>query len=203
MTGKTPSAPPSPAPTHHTFATPQALRLWFIAHHTSAAELWLAYWKKGSGQPSVTWQESVDEALCVGWIDGVRKRLDEQRYVIRFTPRRPGSIWSAVNLQRVAALTAEGRMLPAGLQVHAARDPAKAGIYSFEQRLESFAPAHEAQFRAHAAAWAEFCSRPGTYRRAVMSWVANAKQAATQQRRLEAAIAHAARGEALPQFTRR
>lgn len=193
----------TPAPKHHSFATPEELRAWFQAHHATAAELHLAYWKKASGQPSVTWPESVDEALCFGWIDGVRKRLDDERYVIRFTPRRAGSHWSLVNLQRVQVLTAEGRMQPAGLRAHEARDPERAGKASYEQRLEAFAPAHETRFRAHAAAWQDFAARPASYRRAVMSWVANAKQAATQERRLDAAIAHAARGETLPQFTRR
>lgn len=199
------SAPPAPpaglAPC--AFATPAALRAWFQAHHATAAELHLAYWKKGSGQASVTWPESVDEALCFGWIDGVRKRLDDERYVIRFTPRRAGSHWSLVNLQRVQVLAAEGRMHPAGLRAYETRDPELAGKASCEQRLEAFAPAQEARFRDHAAAWQDFAARPASYRRAVMSWVANAKQATTQERRLDAAIAHAARGETLPQFTRR
>src|SRR5262249_20349713 len=110
------------APTNIThFPTPADLRKWFRAHHASADELWIGYYKRGTGRPSVTWQESVDEALCVGWIDGIRKSVDADRYTIRFTPRRKGSVWSAVNIRRVAALTKEKRMRPAGLEAFAAR----------------------------------------------------------------------------------
>src|SRR5262245_56416306 len=116
------------------FRSPSQLRDWFAANHGSARELWIGYYKKGTGQPSVTWPESVDEALCVGWIDGIRKSLDVRRYIIRFTPRRSGSIWSAINIRRVRALTREKRMLPAGRKAFAARRELRSGIYSYEQR---------------------------------------------------------------------
>ena len=115
------------------FATPAELRKWFAAHHANAQQLWVGFHKKGSGKPSITWPESVDEALCVGWIDGVRKSLGEESYVIRFTPRKPTSIWSVVNVNRVAVLTAEGRMQPAGVAAFEARSHAQMGIYAFEQ----------------------------------------------------------------------
>eukprot|EP01035_Chromulina_nebulosa_P002858 gene2858-3903_t len=125
----------SPTAPQHSFGTPDELRAWFESHHATASELWLVYWKKGSGQPSVTWPESVDEALCFGWIDGVRKRLDDERYVIRFTPRRANSHWSAVNLQRIQVLAAEGRLHAAGHKAHDTRNPERAGLASYEQRL--------------------------------------------------------------------
>ncbi len=118
------------------FRSPSHLRKWFDEHHTAARELWVGYFKKGSGKPSVTWPESVDEALCVGWIDGIRKRLDEESYMIRFTPRGPRSIWSAVNIRRTLALAGEGRMKPAGLRAFDARRENRSGIYSYEQRGE-------------------------------------------------------------------
>src|SRR5438067_9819383 len=116
------------------FRSPSELQDWFAEHHATSRELWVGFYKKGSGKPSINWPESVDEALCVGWIDGIRKSLDGESYTIRFTPRRPGSIWSAVNIKRATALTAEGRMRPAGRKAFAARKEYKSGIYSYEQR---------------------------------------------------------------------
>ena len=117
------------------FEDPADLRDWFTANHLTAEELWLGFHKVGSGRPSVTWPQAVDEALCVGWIDGIRKGIDPSSYTIRFTPRRKRSSWSAVNIGRIAALEAEGRMLPAGLRAFEARDVAKSAIYSYEQLL--------------------------------------------------------------------
>jgi uncharacterized protein YdeI (YjbR/CyaY-like superfamily) len=116
------------------FRTPADLRKWFAKHHAVALELWVGYYKKATGEPSITWPESVDEALCVGWIDGIRKRVDDKRYTIRFTPRKAVSVWSAINIRRVQALTKEGRMQPAGLKAYQARRENKSGIYSYEQR---------------------------------------------------------------------
>jgi hypothetical protein len=125
------------------FADPEALRAWFLAHADEGGELLLGYWKTGTGRPSVTWPQSVDEALCVGWIDGVRRRLDDESYVIRFTPRRPGSTWSAVNVARVAELTAQGRMQPAGLAAFEQRRADRSGTYADEQReTAALRPAH-------------------------------------------------------------
>src|SRR5438477_11388235 len=114
------------------FATPADWRRWLAAHHKTHDELWVGYYKKGSGRPSITWPESVDEALCFGWIDGLRKSLDADRYMIRFTPRRPGSIWSEVNVKRAKELISQRRMRAAGKRVFLARDPEKTALYSFE-----------------------------------------------------------------------
>jgi len=184
------------------FATPAALRAWFKRHHASAAELLLGYWKVGSGHPSVTWPESVDEALCVGWIDGVRRRTDDQRYTIRFTPRRPGSVWSQINVNRVGELIAEGRMQPAGLAVFESRGEQHERGYSFADRAEHFSPELEAAFRAEADAWVFFERQPPGYRRAAIHWVSSAKQESTRLKRLATLIADSAAGLRLGHTTK-
>lgn len=179
------------------FATPAALRKWFEQHHTSAQALWVGFHKKGSGKPSITWPESVDEALCVGWIDGVRKSLGEDSYVIRFTPRKPTSIWSVVNVNRVAALTAEGRMQPAGLAAFAARSQAKTGVYAFEQDAPELAASDVRIFKQNKAAWKFFEAQPPGYRRQ-MSWrVTSAKREETRAKRLLQLIEASAAGARL------
>ncbi len=115
------------------FAAPADFRAWLAANHATAGELWVGFYKKATGRPSITWPESVDQALCYGWIDGLRKSLGDESYAIRFTPRRPGSNWSAVNLKRVAELIELGQMQPAGLAVYDGRDPAKAEQYAYER----------------------------------------------------------------------
>lgn len=148
----------SPVPTPHDvhyFASPDELRDWFDQHHATAAELWVGYHRKATGVPSVDWPQAVDEALCVGWIDGIRYRIDETRHAQRFTPRRRGSTWSAVNVAKVATLTAQGRMRPAGLAAFAARTEAGTGIYGYEQAGAAFDEAATARFAANAAAWAD------------------------------------------------
>lgn len=184
------------------FATPAAFEAWLEQHYASGRELWVGYYKVGSGQPSLTWPESVDAALCFGWIDGLRKSIDEQRYRIRFTPRKPGSTWSAVNVARVAALTAEGRMRPAGLQAFARRRAERTAVYSYEQRHAAvFDAACEAQFQADKAAWAFFAARPPSYRQAAIRWVMSAKKAETRQKRLETLIADSAAGRTIRELT--
>lgn len=184
------------------FATPAAFEAWLEEHHTTVKELWVGYYKKGSGQPSLTWPESVDEALCFGWIDGLRKSIDEQRYRIRFTPRKPDSTWSAVNVARVEVLTAEGRMRPAGLRAFAARRPERTAIYAYEQRDTATLDAEaEAQFRANAPAWSFFSTRPPSYRQAAIRWVISAKKAETRQRRLETLIADSVAGRTVKELT--
>jgi len=179
------------------FATPAELRRWFKRHHGTAEVLWLGYFKRDSGTPSVTWPESVDEALCAGWIDGVRKRIDDQRYVIRFTRRKPTSIWSTVNVNRVAALTAEGRMLPAGLAAFAARSQDKTGVYSFEQASAELDAGHLREFMRNKAAWTFWSAQPPGYRHQ-MSWrVLSGKREETRARRLQLLIAASAAGERL------
>jgi uncharacterized protein YdeI (YjbR/CyaY-like superfamily) len=149
----------------------------------------VGYFKKGSGRASMTWPESVDEAVCFRWIDGIRKRIDDDRYMIRFTPRRPGSIWSAVNISRVVALTAEGRMRPAGRKAFEARREGRSGIYSYEQRDQAAFPAAiEERFRAEKAAWAWFEAQPKGYRQNTIRWVMTAKREETRERRLTTLI---------------
>lgn len=178
-----------------TFETPEAFRAWLARHHESASELWVGYFRKATRKPSMTWEESVDEALCFGWIDGVRKRIDAERYMIRFTPRRKGSVWSAVNIGRVAALTDQGRMRPAGLSAFEARREDRSGIYAYEQRASAtFEPAFEQRFRADEGAWAYFEARPPSYRQAAIRWVMTAKKEETRERRLAALIEDSAAG---------
>ena len=181
------------------FASPGKLRAWFVKNHATRTELWVGFHKKDSGKPSVTWPESVDEALCVGWIDGVRKRIDEHRYQIRFTPRKPTSIWSAINIERVRVLTEAGRMKPAGLAAYAQRREHKSRIYSFEQDGEvALAPEDELRFRRHRKAWAYFQQQPPGYRKQMIWRILSAKQPATRERRLAALIEASARGERMP-----
>jgi uncharacterized protein YdeI (YjbR/CyaY-like superfamily) len=170
------------------FRSRDELRAWFQEHHAQKGELWVGYFKKASGQPSITWPESVDEALCVGWIDGIRKRVDDRSYTIRFTPRKPTSIWSAVNIRRVQVLTAENRMLPAGLKAFEARKENRSGIYSYEQRPEALPDPYDAVIRRNPAAWEFFQAQPPWYRRAATWWIISAKREPTRLKRLEALI---------------
>ena len=179
------------------FPRPEDLRTWLAEHHDSARELWAGFHKKGSGRPSVTWPESVDEALCFGWIDGVRKRLDETSYAIRFTPRKPGSTWSAVNVRRVEALTAEGRMRPAGVAAYEARHPERTGVYTYERDRAALDGESERRFRAEPAAWAFFSAQPPGYRRTAIGWVVSAKREETRRRRLDRLVADSAAGRRL------
>jgi uncharacterized protein YdeI (YjbR/CyaY-like superfamily) len=174
---------PSNRPTF--FATPLEFRSWLLDNHESASELWVGFYKKTSGRASITWPESVDEALCFGWIDGIRKSLGPDSYVIRFTPRKPGSTWSKVNVARAEALARSGRMQPAGARAFAARNAKKSGIYSFEQRESpKLRPAELMQFRANERAWRFFQSQPPGYRKTALWWVVSAKRPETRARRL-------------------
>jgi uncharacterized protein YdeI (YjbR/CyaY-like superfamily) len=167
------------------FDSAEHFRAWLEANHATAAELIVGFRKVGSGLPSMTWPQSVDEALCFGWIDGVRKRIDDASYQIRFTPRRESSIWSVVNIAKVEKLTAQGRMRPAGIAAYKARSSGKTGVYSFEQAQPvPLADAELRVFRKHKAAWTYFESTPASYRKVMTHWVASAKQPATRARRL-------------------
>lgn len=179
------------------FATPAELRKWFARHHASAGQLWVEFHKKGSGKPSITWPESVDEALCVGWIDGVRKSLCEESYVIRFTPRKPTSIWSVVNVNRVAALTAAGRMEAAGLAAFEARTQSKTGIYAFEQNTSELSAADIRTFKKNKAAWKFFEAQPPGYRHQMTWRIASAKREDTRAKRLLQLIEASAAGARL------
>jgi uncharacterized protein YdeI (YjbR/CyaY-like superfamily) len=179
------------------FPTPADFRKWLRRYHNTAEELWVGFYRKQSGRPSITWPESVDEALCVGWIDGIRKRLDAQSYMIRFTPRRRGSIWSAVNIKRVTVLTNEKRMQPAGLAAFGERRENKSGIYSYEQRSEQLPEPYASRLKKEKAAWEFFHAQPPSYRKAIGWWVVSAKQEETRQKRLAKLIAESARGRRL------
>jgi len=184
------------------FATPAEFRRWLRKHHASATELWVGFHKKDSGKPSLTWPESVDEALCFGWIDGIRKSLDATSYTIRFTPRKKDSRWSDVNTRRAKELIAKGRMQPAGLRAFEARDSEKSG-YSYEQRKSAeFNAAQLAKFRANRRAWAHFEAEPPGYRHLFTWWVISAKREETRERRLEKLIAECAKGTRLAEMLR-
>ena len=177
------------------FESPAAWRRWLAAHHAREDEVLVGFHKRTSGKPSITWPESVDEALCFGWIDGVRRRLDAERYTIRFTPRRPGSIWSAVNVRRVAELTRRRRMRPAGVRAFTSRTSAKTAVYSFEQRKKPRLPVeYTKRFKANRAAWRFFTARPPWYQRTTTWWVISAKQEETRLRRLTVLIDDSAHG---------
>jgi uncharacterized protein YdeI (YjbR/CyaY-like superfamily) len=176
------------------FASPAAFREWLERHAERETELLVGFYKVGTGLPSLTWPESVDEALCFGWIDSIRRRLDERSYTIRFTPRREGSVWSAVNIARVEALTAQGRMRPAGLAAFARRSECRS-----REQDDSVALSDEElrTFKRNKAAWHYFEAAPPGYRRLVLRWLADAKQAATRARRLAQLIDACAAGERL------
>jgi uncharacterized protein YdeI (YjbR/CyaY-like superfamily) len=184
------------------FATPEEFRAWLDAHHDSAAELWVGFRKVGTGRPSITWPQAVDQALCYGWIDGLRKGIDAGSYRIRFTPRRPTSIWSAVNVARVEALRAAGLMTPAGLAAYERRRADRTGVYSFERsEPAAFTAEQEAAFRADTKAWEYFCAQPAGYRKTATHWVVSAKRADTRERRLATLIADSAAGRRLANLT--
>ena|SRR5687768_12566030 len=192
---------PSAEPTF--FATPAAFRRWLQAHHARERELWVGFYKTGSGRPSITWPEAVDEALCVGWIDGIRRSIDDERYMIRFTPRKPTSTWSAVNQRRMAALLGEGRVQPAGLAAFEARRPERSGTYSYENRGAATLDVEaERAFRAVPEAWSYFSAQPPSYRHTVTWWVMGAKRAETRVRRLAQLIEHSRLGERIPAMRR-
>ena len=183
------------------FKTPPDLRKWFEANHASVTELWVGYYKKDSGKPSITWPQSVDEALCFGWIDGIRKSIDDVRYMIRFTPRKSRSIWSAVNIKRANELIELGLMRPAGLKAFAARQENRSGIYSYEQRSPELTKQYGKILKQNLVAWKFFQAQPPSYRKAANWWVVSAKKEETRLQRLEKLIQHSERGERIPQFT--
>ncbi len=177
------------------FETPSRFRSWLEKHHATSSELLVGFYKKGSGRPSITWPESVDQALCFGWIDGIRRTIDAESYTIRFTPRKPRSIWSAVNIKRAKELAEWGLMRPAGMKAFEARADDRSAIYAYEQRR---APTLDAdsklRFRAHPEAWEFFLSKPPSYRKAAIHWVISAKKEETRNRRLATLIDDSAHG---------
>ena len=175
------------------FATSADFRRWLEAHHETASELLVGFWKKGTGKPSIDWPEARDEALCFGWIDGIRKSLGADSYTIRFTPRRTGSIWSNVNVERYEALTEAGQMRPAGMRAYE-ENKGRQGVYAYENALKDLSAAETKQFRADKAAWADWEKRPAGYRRLVLHWIASAKKPETRARRLATLIEDSAAG---------
>ena len=185
------------------FKSPSNFRKWLAAHHANATELLVGFYKKDTGKPSITWPESVDEALCFGWIDGVRRRIDEGSYSIRFTPRKTSSTWSAVNIRRARELIRAGRMTPAGQEALEARKENRSGIYSYEQRSAELVEPYASALRRNKAASKFFASRPPSYRKAANWWVVSAKKEETRLKRLEQLIKHSGAGQLIPQFLRR
>ena len=181
------------------FPTEADFRRWLEANHETAPELLVGFWKKSSGKPSIDWPQARDQALCFGWIDGIRKSLGEDAYTIRFTPRRRGSIWSKVNVDRFAALKAAGQMTPAGERAYE-ENKHKSGVYSYENPLASLTPEEEALFRKNKAAWADWEKRPAGYRKTALGWVTGAKRPETRAKRLGELIDVSSEGRRLPQY---
>jgi uncharacterized protein YdeI (YjbR/CyaY-like superfamily) len=177
------------------FKSQDAFRKWLERHHASKKELLVGYYKVATGRPSMTWSESVDQALCFGWIDGVRRRVDDERYCIRFTPRRPGSKWSDVNLKKVVKLKREGLMMPAGLEAYRKRIVGRRAGYACEENVKQLSPAMTREFRSHGKAWEFFQALAPSYKKKVTHWVTSAKQEATRERRLRKLIEAFEKGE--------
>lgn len=184
------------------FPGPDDFRSWLAEHHDEHDELWVGYYKKATGKPSMTWPESVDEALCYGWIDGLRKSVDEEAYKIRFTPRRQGSHWSLVNLERVSVLIEEGRMQPPGMAAYQARDPENSGRASYERENAELSDEHVETFREREGAWEFWCDQPPGYRKQATWWVISAKREETRERRLATLVEDCARGVRIKQLRR-
>ena len=175
------------------FASEADFRRWLEANHASSPELLVGFWKKGSGKLSIDWPQARDQALCFGWIDGIRKSRDEESYTIRFTPRRKGSIWSKVNVERFGALKSAGLMTSAGEEAYD-RDSHRSGVYSYERETAALDPKEEAQVRADAKAWAEWEKVPPGRRKAILHWVTSAKKPETREKRLAELIEGLAAG---------
>jgi uncharacterized protein YdeI (YjbR/CyaY-like superfamily) len=179
------------------FKSPAEFRTWLSRNHASATEVWIGFYRKDSGKKGISYSEALDEALCFGWIDGVRKRVDAISYTNRFSPRQPRSIWSAINIRRVAELTKAGRMDPAGLQVFQNRDGERSKLYSYERENCQLEPALLRRFRSNGKAWEFFESQSPSYRRTVTWWIMSARKEDTRWRRLDVLIADSARGRRL------
>lgn len=177
------------------FDTAQAFRVWLEKNHASAGELWIGFFKKSTKKQGATYAEALDEALCYGWIDGVRYSVDEMSYKIRFTPRKPKSIWSLVNVRHVQRLKKAGKMAEPGLKVYEAREQHRTGIYAFEQKRPGLSEKYKRIFRANVAAWQFFSSQAPWYQRTAGFWVSSAKQEETRQRRLAELMADSEKGK--------
>lgn len=184
------------------FKSPSELHKWLGQHHDKTQELWLGFHKKSSGKPSITWPEAVDEALCFGWIDGVRKSIDALSYTIRFTPRKPRSIWSAINVKRARALTKMGLMQPSGLKAFQKRDQERSGVYAYEQRSHKLNDIYEKKLRTNKKAWDFFQAQAPWYQRTASWWVMSAKKEETRLKRLATLIEDSAHGRTIAPLTR-
>jgi uncharacterized protein YdeI (YjbR/CyaY-like superfamily) len=177
------------------------LHKWLEENHDKASELWIGFYKKGSDKKGITYAEALDEALAFGWIDGIRKSVGDDSYTIRFTPRKRGSIWSAVNIKRAGELSELGLMQPSGLQAFTERDEKKSKLYSYEERERKLDDAYEHEFKTNTKAWDFFEAQPPGYRKLASWWVMSAKQEETRQRRLSALIEGSEKGERLAEIT--
>jgi uncharacterized protein YdeI (YjbR/CyaY-like superfamily) len=182
------------------FRNGDEFRRWLDKNHAKSDELWIGFYKKASGKIGITYAEALDEALCHGWIDGIRKTLDADSFTTRFTPRKPKSIWSNINIAHVARLTRQGRMQPAGIAAYEKRDEARTGIYAFERAILQLDPAMLKHFKRERAAWKYFEAQPPYYRRLASYWVISAKRDETRAKRLEQLIEVSARNQRLPQY---
>jgi uncharacterized protein YdeI (YjbR/CyaY-like superfamily) len=176
------------------FGTGAEFRAWLENHHATAPELWVGFYRKASGKAGLEYLEAVDAALCFGWIDGIKKRLDDVSYTHRFTPRRRGSIWSAINTRRVGELRRLGLLAAAGLAAFDRRDEKKTAIYSYENRPARLAPAYDRAWKANRRAWSFFNAQPAGYQRLAKGWIMSAKRDETRRRRLEILIDASAKG---------
>jgi uncharacterized protein YdeI (YjbR/CyaY-like superfamily) len=185
------------------FRIPAEFRAWLKEHHDTATELWVGFYKKSSGRPSITWSEAVDEALCYGWVDSIRKSVDDERFANRFTPRKPTSNWSQVNVRRVEELTRQRRMRAPGRKAFEAWQTRKPGAYSYERRYEvKLSPDLERRFRAKKRAWTWFGDQPAGYRSTALYWVMSARKPETRERRLTQLIEDSAAGRPVPPLRR-
>ena len=180
------------------FKDPAALREWFEKNHARVGELWIRFYRLDAGKASVTYPEALDEALCVGWIDGVRKRVDEESYIMRFTSRKRGSYWSTVNIRNVERLLAAGRMRPAGLKAYEGRDASADRRYSFEQRPHDLPADAVSELKKDARAWGYWREQPPGYRRAVAWWIVSSKKPGTRAKRIVLLLEHSRDGERVP-----
>jgi len=185
------------------FSSPDKIHNWFLENHEKKKELLVGFHKVNSGKKSITYQQALDEALAVGWIDGIRKSIDDFSYTIRFTPRKKNCSWSQINIKRVGILKKAGKMQAAGLAVFASRNPEKTNIYSFEQKVHLLKPEYESEFRANKRAWEYFQLKPPSYRKPAIHWVMSAKKEETRGRRLEKLIHDSERETTLPHLTRK
>lgn len=184
------------------FSSPEAFYAWLEEHHQTEAEVYVGYWKKHTGKPSLTWSQAVDQALCFGWIDGRLNRIDDESHMQRFTPRKPDSNWSNINIEKVRKLTEAGLMRPAGMAAYERRRAERSGVYSFERNEDpELSPEQEERFRANARAWAFFQDQAPSYKRTAIHLVISAKRPETREKRLNQLIEDSAAGRRLKQLT--